>query len=523
MSRGLESFRRLAADHRAIPVVREVMADLETPVAAFWKLRRGPWSFLLESVEGGEKQARYTLLGSEPRAFLTARGKTLTIKRTGQPTEEIVARGPLGALGALADRYQGLSVAPAVLADDFADRHLDGAPPIALPRFFGGLVGVVSYDAVRQIERIPDRHKLPSDETPELVFLETRLVLVWDNVQHRAMLVHLAQPDGAADAERAWAEAVRDLDDAEARLAGPLPPLPPSPDPTPAEVYTAVDDKTYGALVERAREYIAAGDIIQVVLSRRFLQARRGLHPFLVYRTLRGLNPSPYMFYLELGDRTIVGASPELLVRRTAASGGKPATVEVRPIAGTRPRGKTSEEDLALEHELKADPKEVAEHVMLVDLGRNDVGRVAVPGSVRVYDRMVVERYSHVMHIVSGVSGTLRDEVTPAETLAATFPAGTLTGAPKIRAMEIIDELEKSRRGVYGGAVGTIGIGGDLDLAITIRTLVADDSTFAVQAGAGIVWDSVPEKESDETRNKAQAVLRAIDLARRAFYVRTRG
>ncbi|MCC6620441.1 MAG: anthranilate synthase component I family protein [Deltaproteobacteria bacterium] len=508
-----ERFVRLAERYRAIPVVREVLADLETPVAAYWKLRRGPWSFLLESVEGGEKQARYTLMGTEPRAVLSARGTRLVTERPGAAPSETTHAGPLGALGAVLDRYVGLEVAPGMSADD--------GDPVELPRFFGGLVGVIGYDAVRLIERIPDRHKSPTDESPELTFLETRLVLVWDNLKHRAMLVHVARVDEASGAGAAWDEAIAALDAAEARLSGPLPALPESPDPTPAEVYGAVDDRTYGALVERAREYIAAGDIIQVVLSRRFLQARRGLHPFLVYRALRGLNPSPYMFHIELGPRTLVGASPELLVRRSV--GADATSVEVRPIAGTRPRGATPEEDLALEAELRADPKEIAEHVMLVDLGRNDVGRIAVPGSVHVVDRMVVERYSHVMHLVSGVTGTLRDGVGPAETLAATFPAGTLTGAPKIRAMQIIDELEKSRRGIYGGAVGTIGLDGTLDLAITIRTLVADDSTFAVQAGAGIVWDSDPAREADETHRKARAVLRAIDLARKQFHPRSRG
>jgi len=252
------------------------------------------------------------------------------------------------------------------------------------------------------------------------------------------------------------------------------------------------------------------------VLSRRFLQAKRGLHPFLVYRTLRAINPSPFMFYLELPDKTLVGASPELLVRRSPEATRTRA--EVRPIAGTRSRGATPAEDEALGTELAADPKEVAEHVMLVDLGRNDLGRIAKTGTVTVDDLMVIERYSHVMHLVSHVSADLRDNVTPSETLAATFPAGTLSGAPKIRAMEIIDELEKSRRGFYGGAVGTIGVDGTVDLAIAIRTLIADDSTFAVQAGAGVVWDSVPESEAEETHKKAKVVLTAIDLARKTFF-----
>ncbi len=511
-SAGLETFVRLAREHALVPVVRTVIADLETPVAAFWKLRRGQASFLLESVEGGEKYARYTFIGSEPERVLTAHGARLRTEVPGRPelTSEVEVAGPHGGLGAVLDRYRGLSVAPGIDGD--------GAM-VPLPRFFGGLVGAVSYDAVRLVEpTVPDRHRGPdaAEQTPDLVFLETRQVLVWDNLKHRAMLVHLARIADPDHAATQWLEVEAALDEAERRLAQSLPPLPSSPDAAPSEVYSAIDDKTFATMVERAREYIAAGDIIQVVLSRRFLQARRGLHPFLVYRALRALNPSPFMFYLELGERTLVGASPELLVRRTEAT----RSVEVRPIAGTRPRGATAEEDARLMEDLRNDPKEIAEHVMLLDLGRNDIGRIAEPGSVAVDEVMVFERYSHVTHLVSHVRGTLRPEVGPAETLAATFPAGTLSGAPKIRAMQIIDQLETSRRGFYGGAVGTIGVDGNMDLAIAIRTLIADDSTFAVQAGAGIVWDSIGQSEADESRNKANAVLQAIDQARRVF-VRT--
>jgi len=511
-SAGLEAFVRLAREHRVVPVVRAVIADLETPVAAFWKLRRGTASFLLESVEGGEKYARYTFIGTEPHRILTTHGTLLRTEVPGHPefTEEVVVEAPLGALGAVLDRYRDVSIA----------RGIDGdGNDVPLPRFYGGLVGAVSYDAVRAVEKIPDRHRGSADRAPpDLIFMETRQVLVWDNLKHRAMLVHLARIDDPTRAASLWLEVEAALDAAEQRLAGSLPPLPVSPDAAPSEVYSAIDDKTYAAMVERAREYIAAGDIIQVVLSRRFLQARRGLHPFLVYRALRALNPSPYMFYLELGERTLVGASPELLVRRTEST----RAVEVRPIAGTRPRGATPAEDAQLCEDLKNDPKEIAEHVMLLDLGRNDVGRISEPGSVQIDDVMVFEKYSHVTHLVSHVRGTLRADVGPAETLAATFPAGTLSGAPKIRAMQIIDQLETSRRGFYGGAVGTIGIDGNVDLAIAIRTLIADDSTFAVQAGAGIVWDSVGQSEADESRNKASAVLTAIDQARRVF-VRTHG
>jgi len=541
---GLETFLRLARDYTLVPLSRQVMADLETPVAAYWKLRSAPASFLLESVEGGETWARYTLLGSDPQRIITAtkaRVKVIVLTKTAtgveQTVESDVAVDPTnpgdrhGALGRVLDRYINERVGPG---------FDESGQLVAMPRFFGGLVGAVTYDAVRHIEKIPDRHKLPKDETPDLVFLETRQILAWDNLKHRAQLVELLPTDGDEATLRARYEAAqRRLDETEDRLMGPLDALPTSPDPDPAEVYGAIDDKTYRQLVERAKDYIAAGDIIQVVLSRRFLQARRGLHPFLVYRALRAINPSPFMFYIELPDKTLVGASPELLVRQTPASAEHyeakteattkataEATAEVRPIAGTRHRGATVIEDEALADELRHDPKEVAEHVMLVDLGRNDLGRVARLGppdaqgrpAVSVDEVMVVERYSHVMHLVSHVSARLKPGTTPADTVAATFPAGTLSGAPKIRAMEIIDELEKSRRGFYGGAVGTVCVDGSTDLAIAIRTLVADDSTFAVQAGAGLVWDSVPETEAEETHKKARAVLSAIDHARKTFF-----
>lgn len=525
-SSGLSSFLRLAREHTLVPLSREVMADLETPVAAYWKLREGPASFLLESVEGGENWARYTLLGSAPRRIISAtrsaiRVQTLAHEGQAAHTEDhpVDPSAPLGALGLVLDRYLSERVAPGLD---------ESGTLVATPRFFGGLVGAVAYDAVRHVENIPDRHKPPKEDPVDLVFLETRYVLAWDNLKHRAQLVTLIPTHGDEAALTARYEAAQRLfDELEARLLSPLPPLPQSPDPDPTEVYGAIDDRTFGQLVERAKEYIAAGDIIQVVLSRRFLQARRGLHPFLVYRALRAINPSPFMFYIELPDKTLVGASPELLVRQTPPSTERPvATAEVRPIAGTRHRGATPAEDEALAEELRRDPKEVAEHVMLVDLGRNDLGRVARRGppdedgrpAVSVDEVMVVERYSHVMHLVSHVSARLADGTTPAATVAATFPAGTLSGAPKIRAMQIIDELERSRRGFYGGAVGTVCVDGALDLAIAIRTLIADDSTFAVQAGAGIVWDSVPESEAEETHKKARAVLAAIDHARKTFF-----
>ena len=491
MPLGRSAFHRLAATHTLVPVTREILADLDTPVSAFWKLRRGDWSFLLESVEGGERWARYTSMGTEPRAIYRVSAGRLTIERPGGEPEEVAVDDPLAAV-----------------ADRFAGQRVYRDP--ALPRFIGGLVGAIPYDAVRAMERLPDLHP-PLDGVPELVFMETGLVLVWDNLEHRAMLVYLARVPTPAAAAAAWAEAQAALDVAEARLKGPLPPLPVSRPGPAIQVATSVSDAAFGEAVEQARELIAAGDIIQVVLSRRFTARAGALHPFLVYRALRQLNPSPYMFFLEMGDTTLAGASPEVLVRSTDG------VVEVRPIAGTRPRGRTPAEDEALAAELSADPKELAEHVMLVDLGRNDVGRVARPGTVEVAELMVIERYSHVMHLVSHVRGVARPRTGHAEVVRAAFPAGTLSGAPKVRAMEIIEELEPARRGYYGGAVGMIGAGGDLDLCIAIRTLVARGDTFEVQAGAGIVYDSVPEREAEETRSKARAVLRAIELARARF------
>ena len=494
MSMRRSAFRRLAATHTLIPVTREVLADLETPVSAFWKLRRGQWSFLLESVEGGERWARYTTMGTEPRAVFAVRAGALEVTHADGRVERIATEDPLGAV-----------------TDRFADERVFRDP--ALPRFIGGLVGAIPYDAVRGMERLPAVHP-PLEGVPDLVFMETGLVLVWDNLKHRAMLVYLARVPRPELGDDAWDEAQSALDVAEARLRGPLPTLPVAPSTDRedlGEATTSASDAAFAAAVERAREFIAAGDIIQVVLSRRFSVPQDDLHPFLVYRALRQLNPSPYMFYVEMGDTTLVGASPEVLVRCSAG------VVETRPIAGTRPRGRTAAEDAALGEELLADPKERAEHVMLVDLGRNDIGRVAKIGSVEIADLMIIERYSHVMHLVSHVRGALRADATIADVLRAAFPAGTLSGAPKVRAMELVEELEGSRRGYYGGAVGMIGAGGDVDLCITIRTLVAHAGRFDIQAGAGIVYDSVPALEAEETRSKARAVLRAIELARVRF------
>ena len=487
----LQTFKDLASAYALIPVSREVLCDLETPISAFWKLRRGQWSFLLESVEGGERWARYTSMGTEPRAICRARGKTLTIDRPDQPTEVLELEDPLGFL---AKRQEAKRLAP---VDD-------------LPRLFGGLVGSIAYDAVRGMEKLPE-HIEQEDEIPDYCFLEVDLVLVWDNLKHRAVLVALADIEAAGTPEAAWRAAQQNLDEAQARLASPMPALPSAPGSPPAPALPSTSDEDFAQQVSHARRFITAGDVIQVVLSRRFSIHSPELHPFLVYRALRQLNPSPYMFYLEMGDTTLVGASPEVLV------GASDGVIHTRPIAGTRRRGATPEEDAQLAEELKADPKERAEHVMLVDLGRNDIGRVSDIGSVCVDAYMVVERYSHVMHLVSHVTGRAREDVSAADVLRATFPAGTLSGAPKIRAMEIIESLEPVRRGYYGGAVGMLAPGGDLDLAITIRTLVAHGGSFQVQAGAGIVYDSDPLLEAQETRDKASAALKAVELAHARF------
>ena len=515
MSTGFAAFEELAGRYTHVPVARAVLADLETPVAALWKVRRGAWSFLLESVEGGETQGRYTLLGTEPKAVLTGRGCALEVMYPA--TGDAISRTFPAADGPLREvlgRYAHARVSPGVAPD--------GAR-VELPRLFGGLVGALAWDAARRFEVLPDRH--PLGETPDFVLLEAGVVLVWDNVRHRATLTTVVAitPDARrAELAALWEGALRELDAVADRLAGPLPELPSHLAAPGGLIEASVSDAEFEALVREAKGYIGAGDVIQVVLSRRFSQARGGVHPFSVYRSLRALNPSPFMFYLELGATTLVGASPELLVRVTPRpDGGRDA--EVRPIAGTRRRGASEAEDGALASELAADPKERAEHVMLVDLGRNDVGRLSEVGSVRVEAQMVNERYSHVLHLVSHVRGALRPEVTPADVVAATFPAGTLSGAPKIRAMELIDALEPARRGFYGGAVGTLSPDGSVDLAIAIRTLVADDETLSVQAGAGVVWDSDPEGEAAETRAKASAVLRAVALARETFAQRAMG
>jgi anthranilate synthase component I len=493
-----EGFLDLLQGGRLAFVYREELADSLTPVSAFARLGRGPYSFLLESVVGGEKWAAYSFLGVRPRAVFRARGRTVEILR------------PEGADFILADRRE--------VADPFAAlgafvREQPAAVPPGLPRFFGGAVGWLGYDSVRWFERLPSS---APDELglPEACFALTDTVVVFDNL--RGTIKVVASVDaGAGDPNRAYDDACARIEAVLDRLAAPSPPPPPL-DVSPIDLASLPEPisrtsrEAFEAGVRKIQEYIMAGDAFQVVLSQRFDLPRQGVDPFDVYRLLRVTNPSPYMFHLEFPEAVVTGASPECLVRLDGQR------IEVRPIAGTRRRGRTPEEDVAFEQELLADEKERAEHVMLIDLGRNDVGRVAAPATVKVDEKMVIERYSHVMHLVSNVSGTLAEGNSAVEVVRAAFPAGTLSGAPKIRAMEIIEQLEPARRGLYGGAVGYLSYSGNADLAIAIRTLVTRGDTIHVQAGAGIVADSRPDREHKECVNKARAVVQAIEMARRA-------
>ena len=476
----LEDVRRLRKYGNLVPVCRDIQADLETPVSAYLKIARGNYSFLLESVEGGERMARYSFIGTEP----------LLVLRTG---------------------YEN-SVDPLNLAD----RELARLHPVSiagLPRFHGGMVGYLSYEVARYFERLPCPEPDPQG-LPESILMLADTLLAFDHVTHKIKVVSHAHLDG--DADTAYQEATHKIDDLVNRLEQPMrSEIPKHAPPDTSEVSSNVTRAEFEAAVSQAKEYIYAGDIIQTVLSQR-LARRTTVNPFAIYRALRSINPSPYMYYLHLGDFYIVGASPELLVRV------EDGIVSTHPIAGTRRRGKDAVEDMVLEEELRHDEKERAEHIMLVDLGRNDIGRISEPGTVEVTQLMDVERYSHVMHLVSHVQGRLRSGLSQFDALRSCFPAGTVSGAPKIRAMEIIAELEKEKRGPYAGAVGYFDFSGNLDTAITIRTIVIKDNVAYIQAGAGIVADSVPEREYRESLNKAQALLSAIDQAEASQYVITR-
>ncbi len=486
----LHTFQQLAGHGTLIPVYREIMADMDTPVTAFRKIDDGRYSFLLESIEGGEKWARYTFLGSSPSIVVRSRGNSVEVLEEGKEIQQIETDDPPAVVRDLLARYTPVEIE-------------------GLPRFFGGAVGYFGYDMVRHFERLPTDKPAVIGGWDSL-FLITDTIIIFDTMSQKIKVVSNAHLDGAVSIEAAYAEATAKIESLILRLRSPLPPPVATAAAGTVSLASNISRKEFEDSVNRAKEYVRAGDIIQVVLSQRF-SGNVSADPFDVYRVLRTLNPSPYMFFLRCDDTLVVGASPEVMVRKEGER------VELRPIAGTRPRGKSPEEDRLLGEELLADPKERAEHVMLVDLGRNDLGRVCRTGTVKVTELMVVERYSHVMHIVSNVCGELNSGLDAFDLVRATFPAGTLSGAPKVRAMEIIDELEPVRREIYGGAVGYVSFSGNMDLAIAIRTLVVKDGRFHLQAGAGIVADSDPATEYQETVNKAMAVIRAIEIAEKGL------
>jgi len=484
-----QEFRQRAKAGNLVSVYREILADMETPVSAFRKISVASHAFLLESVEGGERVGRYSFLGSDPYLILQSKGRTVEITRNSEPVERVeLASGqdPLHVLKKEMNRFRWV-------------------PDPELPRFCGGAVGYIGYDMVRFFEDLPDA---TTDDLglPDCIFAFTDTLLIFDHVRHRIRVLANARVDGDPDA--AYDEAAAKIDRLVETLRRPVPPSKPTTGTSRTRQVTSnfAKREDFERAVGQCKEYIAAGDVIQVVLSQR-LTTPVSADPFDVYRALRSVNPSPYMYHLSFGNIKVIGSSPEILVTEER---GK---VTARPIAGTRPRGKTDEEDAQLEQELLADEKERAEHIMLVDLGRNDIGRVCRYGSVTVDELMVIERYSHVMHIVSNVRGRLMPDKDQFDVLRATFPAGTVSGAPKIRAMEIIDELEPTRRGTYAGAIGYFSYSGDMDTCITIRTVLVHGGNAYIQTGAGIVADSVPEREYQETVNKATAMLRALEMA----------
>ena len=483
----LDEVAALAGSYRQVPLVHTFIADCETPVSAFLKLRDDGPCFLLESAEEGQRLGRYSMIGVRPQAVVRGVGDQLAVLFADGAIRALDANDPFGAVE---DVVSSVGVAP---------------PPEPLA-FYGGAVGFFGYDLVRRVERLPD---VPRDDRgiPDIAMMVTGPVVQFDHLRRSLTLVVPCRLDQDEPVEVAYQRALDEMMELKERLAGPVPPRPDRDgEPEIGPIESNMTQAEFEAAVERVRDYVFAGDAFQVVPSQRFA-ARMSLDPFAVYRGLRTVNPSPYMFFLDFGDVALVGASPEMLVK---VSEGR---VETRPIAGTRPRGQTLAEDQRLAEELLEDPKERAEHVMLVDLGRNDVGRVARPGTVSVRELMGIHLYSHVMHIESSVVGELSAGMRATDALRAAFPAGTLSGAPKVRAMEIIDELEPTKRGPFGGAVGYLGFDGDLDTCITIRTMVCHGGTAYVQAGAGIVADSVAASEFVETENKAAAMFRAIEVA----------
>jgi anthranilate synthase component 1 len=483
-----EQFNQLALQgYNRIPVSREILADLDTPLSAYLKLANGAYSYLFESVHGGEQWGRYSIIGLPCKTIVKVNGKQISLENNGVVIETLTHDNPL------------------VWIDGFKQSYK--VPDIDnLPRFNGGLVGYFGYETIGYIEpKVCKTEKPDPIGTPDILLMVSEEILVFDNLSGKMLLLTHANPDEAD----AYSRALSRLDELAVKLRESKAQAEKHPKPKKVveeDFVSGFTQQGFEAAVLKAKDYITDGDIMQVVLSQR-LSIPYTASPLNCYRALRCLNPSPYMYYLNLEDFHIVGSSPEILVRL------EDNTVTVRPIAGTRRRGVNQEQDLALEKELLADPKELAEHLMLIDLGRNDAGRVAKIGTVQLTDKMIVERYSHVMHIVSNVTGELQQGKDAFDVLAATFPAGTVSGAPKIRAMEIIDELEPVKRGVYSGAVGYIAWSGNLDTAIAIRTAVIKNGQLYIQAGAGIVYDSVPTSEWDETMNKARAVFRAVTMA----------
>ncbi|MFN3884270.1 MAG: anthranilate synthase component I [Rhodocyclaceae bacterium] len=481
-------FDRLAREgYNRIPVTLETFADLDTPLSIYLKLADGPHSYLLESVQGGERFGRYSFIGLTTPTRIAVTGSTILLLTGNRVAERREHTNPMSFISEFMARFK--------------------VPDIpGLPRFTGGLVGYFGYDTVRYIEpKLADTQKPDPLGVPDILLLLSEEIAIVDNLSGKLTLVVYAEPGFPG----AWRQAQARLKELLARLRAPVK-LPQDTHAVPPAPSFEFAEEDFKAAVRRAKQYIVDGDIMQVVLSQRMSRPYTA-SPLALYRALRTLNPSPYMFFFDFGDFQIVGASPEILVRLEEEGGKRKITV--RPIAGTRKRGANAVEDAQLAAELLADPKERAEHLQLLDLGRNDIGRVAKIGSVQVTEQYTIERYSHVMHIVSNVEGELKDDEGPVSVLKATFPAGTVSGAPKVRAMEIIDELEPTKRGIYAGAVGYLGFNGDMDLAIAIRTAVIKDGRIYVQAGAGIVADSDPDAEWQETLNKAKAQLRAADMA----------
>ena len=476
-----EDFKKYAKLGNLVPLYAEIPADLDTPVSAFLKIRSGKNDFLLESMEGGAKWGRYSFLGTDPRLVICVKQNTVEITE-GKKKKKIQTENPLDELKKIMKGYKPVEVN-------------------GLPSFTGGLVGYLGYDFVRYIEKIPNTAKdsLGLDEA-RLILADT--LLVFDNLRHVLLVISNVQISSSSNLKKLYDEGKKKIDKIISQLKKPVSLKKPAQKIS-LEVKPSRTDKEFYNLVEKAKEYIKAGDIFQVQISVRFLSDAK-IDPINLYRSIRGVNPTPYLFYLQFDDMAMVGASPELMVRL------KNGLAEVRPIAGTRRRGMDEMEDKKMENELRTDPKERAEHIMLVDLGRNDLGRVCEVGSVKVGDQEVVERYSHVMHLVSHVSGKLQKNKDVYDLIRATFPAGTLTGAPKIRSMEIIEELEGERRGIYGGCVGYIDFNGNTDMAIIIRTALFYKKKIIMQAAGGIVYDSVPRLEYKEAHNKARAMIEAI-------------